>query len=122
MFTHASEIAEKYADRIVRLQGGKIVLDSHPFQERPKPDSFILNKTGINFMTAISFAFNNIKSKKGRTFLTATASVISIISIILITGIAGARHREYAGVYHVSAGIVHYRFRYDFSSNQYFRA
>ncbi len=44
MVTHNPQLAEDYADRIIRFQDGKIVSDSHPHQERPKPDSFKLRK------------------------------------------------------------------------------
>jgi len=69
MVTHNPELADEYADRIVRFQDGKIINDSHPHEERPKPDSFSLKKTSMNFLTALSLSFNNIRTKKGRTFL-----------------------------------------------------
>ncbi len=88
MVTHNPEIAEKYADRIVRFQDGKIISDSHPHQERPKPDSFILKKTSMNFPTALKLSFNNLRTKKGRTFLTALASSIGIIGIAVILSLS----------------------------------
>ena len=68
MVTHNSELAGKYADRIIRFQDGKIISDSHPYQERPQPDSFVLKKTNMNFMAALKLSFNNLRTKKGRTF------------------------------------------------------
>jgi putative ABC transport system permease protein len=88
MVTHNPEIAEKYADRIVRFQDGKITSDTHPHQERPKPDSFILKKTSMNFPTALKLSFNNLRTKKGRTFLTALASSIGIIGIAVILSLS----------------------------------
>ena len=88
MVTHNPEIAEKYADRIIRFQDGKIISDSHPHQERPKPDSFILKKTSMNFLTALKLSFNNLRTKKGRTFLTALASSIGIIGIAVILSLS----------------------------------
>jgi putative ABC transport system permease protein len=88
MVTHNPEIAEKYADRIIRFQDGKIISDSHPHQERPKPDSFILKKTSMNFPTALKLSFNNLRTKKGRTFLTALASSIGIIGIAVILSLS----------------------------------
>ena len=88
MVTHNPEIADKYADRIVRFQDGKIIDDTHPHEERPKPDSFSLKKTSMNFLTALSLSFNNIRTKKGRTFLTAFASSIGIIGIALILSLS----------------------------------
>jgi putative ABC transport system permease protein len=88
MVTHNPEIAEKYADRIIRFQDGKIIADSHPHQERPKPDSFRLKKTSMSFFTALRLSFNNLRTKKGRTFLTAFASSIGIIGIAVILSLS----------------------------------
>jgi len=88
MVTHNPDIAEKYADRIIRFQDGKIISDSHPHQERPKPDSFILKKTSMNFLSALKLSFNNLRTKKGRTFLTALASSIGIIGIAVILSLS----------------------------------
>lgn len=48
-------------------------------------------KTSMSFGTAISLSFRNLLNKKGRTLITATASSIGIIGIILILALsAGA--------------------------------
>ncbi|MHB1453974.1 MAG: ABC transporter ATP-binding protein/permease [Saccharofermentanales bacterium] len=86
--THNPEIADKYADRIIRFQDGKIISDSHPHQERPKPDSFILKKTSMNFLMALKLSFTNLRTKKGRTFLTSFASSIGIIGIAVILSLS----------------------------------
>lgn len=88
MVTHNPDIAEKDADRVIRFQDGKIISDSHPHQERPKPDSFILKKTSMNFLSALKLSFNNLRTKKGRTFLTAVASSIGIIGIAVILSLS----------------------------------
>jgi len=68
MVTHNPEFANKYADRIIQFQDGKIISDSHPYIERPKEDEFSLKNTSMNFLTALNLSFNNIRTKKGRTF------------------------------------------------------
>ena len=88
MVTHNPEIAADYADRIIRFQDGKIVADSNPHEERVKPDSFHLKKTNMSFITALQLSFNNICTKKGRTFLTAFASSIGIIGIAVILSLS----------------------------------
>lgn len=88
MVTHNPDIAEKYADRIIRFEDGKIISDSHPHEERPKSDVFNLKKTSMSFFTALKLSFNNIKTKKGRTFLTAFASSIGIIGIAVILSLS----------------------------------
>ncbi|MCE5196863.1 MAG: ATP-binding cassette domain-containing protein [Negativicutes bacterium] len=86
--THNPEIADKYADRIIRFQDGKIISDSHPYQEKPKPDSFVLKKTSMSFFMALKLSFTNLRTKKGRTFLTALASSIGIIGIAVILSLS----------------------------------
>lgn len=88
MVTHNPELAEEYADRIIRFQDGKIVSDTHPHVERPKEDEFQLKKTSMSFFTALRLSFNNIRTKKGRTFLTAFASSIGIIGIAVILSLS----------------------------------
>lgn len=88
MVTHNPDLAEKYADRIIRFQDGKIISDDHPHQERPKPDGFSLKKTSMSFWTALKLSFNNIRTKKGRTFLTSFASSIGIIGIAVILSLS----------------------------------
>ena len=88
MVTHNPELAEQYADRIIRFQDGNIISDSHPHQERPKEDQFKLKKTSMKFMTALGLSLNNLKTKKGRTFLTAFASSIGIIGIAVILSLS----------------------------------
>ncbi len=88
MVTHNPELAEQYADRIIRFQDGKIISDNHPHQERQKPDGFSLKKTSMSFWTALKLSFNNIRTKKGRTFLTSFASSIGIIGIAVILSLS----------------------------------
>ena len=86
--THNPDIAQEYADRIISFQDGKIISDSHPHQERPKPDRFLLKKTSMNFLSALKLSFTNLTTKKGRTFLTALASSIGIIGIAVILSLS----------------------------------
>lgn len=88
MVTHNPELAEKYADRIIRFSDGKIIDDSHPHEERPKEDQFRLKKTSMKLRTALHLSFNNLYTKKGRTFLTAFASSIGIIGIAVILSLS----------------------------------
>lgn len=88
MVTHNPELANQYADRIINFADGRIVHDSHPHQERPKPDLFNLKHTKMKFSTALRLSFNNIRTKKGRTFLTAFASSIGIIGIAVVLSLS----------------------------------
>ena len=94
MVTHNVAVAEKYADRLIGFQDGKIVSDSNPFREAAAPDSFGLKKTNMNFLIALKLSYNNIKSKKGRAFLTAFASSIGIIGIAVILSLSSGFQKQ----------------------------
>lgn len=88
MVTHNPKLAEDYADRIIRFSDGKIVSDTNPYKETDSDDKFNLKHTSMSFPTALKLSFNNIKTKKGRTFLTALASSIGIIGIAVILSLS----------------------------------
>ena len=91
MVTHDSELAQAYANRIVRLMDGQVLSDSNPHQETVldelKTESF--GKASMSFLTALSLSFNNLRTKMGRTILTAFAGSIGIIGIALILSLSG---------------------------------
>lgn len=89
MVTHNPELAERYSTRIVRLRDGKILSDSDPYdanEESAEPQK--RKKISMSFLTALSLSFNNLRTKKGRTLLTAFAGSIGIIGIALILSIS----------------------------------
>ena len=92
MVTHNPELAEKYATRIVNLRDGKIRSDTDPYivneEKHKKPVHKNLGKTSMSFLTSLSLSFNNLKTKKGRTFLTSFAGSIGIIGIALILSLS----------------------------------
>lgn len=88
MVTHNGELAERFSDRIIRFSDGKIVSDTRPFENKTGGLVFSLKKTGMSFFTALNLSFNNLRTKKGRTFLTAFASSLGIIGIALILSLS----------------------------------
>ena len=99
MVTHNPELAEKYSTRIVKLLDGRITADSNPCQawevqtaQRPK------KKISMSFGTALSLSFNNLRTKKGRTLLTAFAGSIGIIGIALILALSTGMNTYIADV------------------------
>ena len=88
MVTHNPELAEAYSTRIVRIKDGQIIGDSNPYQEVNEEDNFKTRKIRLGLPTAISLSFNNLLTKKARTFLTAFAGSIGIIGIALILSIS----------------------------------
>ncbi len=92
MVTHNPELAQRYSTRIVKLRDGKIVDDSAPLSpEEAAAAPERQRKTGkakMSFLTSLSLSFNNLRTKKGRTLLTAFAGSIGIIGIALILALS----------------------------------
>ncbi|MGN1347579.1 MAG: ATP-binding cassette domain-containing protein [Acutalibacteraceae bacterium] len=89
MVTHNPELAEKYSTRIVKLLDGEIVSDTNPYNEDEVQVQKIKHqKISMSFFTALSLSFNNLRTKKGRTILTAFAGSIGIIGIALVVALS----------------------------------
>lgn len=89
MVTHNPELAKEYANRIVEFKDGSLISDTHPVEtEEQKEENYNIKKTSMNYLTALKLSFNNIRTKKGRTILTAFASSIGIIGIALILSLS----------------------------------
>ena len=90
MVTHNPELAQAYSTRIVQVLDGNILSDSNPYEstEETKQGDIQFTKTKMSFMTALALSFNNLLTKKGRTFLTAFAGSIGIIGIALILALS----------------------------------
>ena len=90
MVTHNPELAEQYATRIVRLKDGRITSDTDPFD--PESDTPAvhqnLGRAFMNFFTALSLSFNNLRTKLTRTVLVSFAGSIGIIGIALILALS----------------------------------
>ena len=90
MVTHNPELAEKYSTRIINLLDGKIIGDSMPYKDESVRDKIgkKVKKISMSFFTALSLSFNNLRTKKGRTFLVSFAGSIGIIGIALILALS----------------------------------
>lgn len=118
MVTHNPDLAEEYSTRIIKLTDGVITDDSNPYDTEftPKPETvkeknfFKRIKNGFNnvisrikgrhehekktrrtsmkYKSALKLSFNNLITKKMRTFLTSFAGSIGIIGIALILAIS----------------------------------
>ena len=92
MVTHNPELAESYANRIVRVRDGRIVDDSNPYcvdqQAMEPPRHKNMGRSSMSFLTALALSFNNLRTKKARTLLTAFAGSIGIIGIALIMSLS----------------------------------
>ena len=92
MVTHNPELAEEYANRIVKLRDGKIIDDSNPYEidenalEAPKHKN--MGKSYMSLFTSFGLSLRNLFTKKGRTLLTSFAGSIGIIGIALIYAVS----------------------------------
>ena len=105
MVTHNPELAERYANRTIRMLDGKLTGDSNPLNEEERAEMAAEyerlkqgkhkppRKPSMSFGTSCMLSLKNLFTKKGRTVLTAFAGSIGIIGIALIlalsTGING---------------------------------
>lgn len=90
MVTHNPELAQAYSTRIVQVLDGNILSDSNPYEptQESKQGDIQFTKTKMSYLTALALSFNNLLTKKGRTFLTAFAGSIGIIGIALILALS----------------------------------
>ncbi len=97
MVTHNPELAKEYSTRIITIQDGKILKDSHSYQPKTQKTTKVeleskTPKTSMSFWTAFGLSLNNLMTKKGRTFLTAIAGSVGIIGIALILSLSNGIH------------------------------
>lgn len=89
MVTHNPELANIYSTRIIELKDGVIIKDSNPYEENTKYEQKKkIYRTSMSLLTSLGLSFNNLLTKKGRTFLTAFAGSIGIIGIALILSLS----------------------------------
>ncbi|MCL2434154.1 MAG: ATP-binding cassette domain-containing protein [Clostridia bacterium] len=94
MVTHNSELAEDYADRIIRMLDGVVVSDkmNKPYtHQQPIPQknsvSEKIKRTSMSLWAATALSFKNLLTKKGRTIITAIAGSIGIIGVALVLAV-----------------------------------
>jgi putative ABC transport system permease protein len=95
MVTHNPELAHEYTNRIIDVKDGNVVNDTNPYiKDSANTASMTIRKTAMNYLAALRLSFNNIRTKKGRTFLTSFASSIGIIGIALILALSNGFQQE----------------------------
>ena len=103
MVTHNPELAYQYATRIVELKDGVIRSDSDPYEpasdeSTAAPVHRTMGRASMSFLTSIALSFNNLRTKKGRTFLTSFAGSIGIIGIALIMSVSAGVNTYIANI------------------------
>jgi len=88
MVTHEAKYAEEYASRTVKLLDGEVIEDTGEVKGVPDLGGYHPKKTAMSFFTALKLSFNNLRTKKFRTIITAFASSIGIIGVGLVLSIS----------------------------------
>ena len=92
MVTHNPELAQQYATRIVNLKDGVIRSDTDPYEpdttQIAPPVHKNMGRSSMSWLTSLALSFNNLRTKKARTLLTAFAGSIGIIGIALIISLS----------------------------------
>ncbi len=94
MVTHNPELAQQYSTRIVTLKDGRVTGDSNPYHSQEQSpvltgkQARAEKKPSMSFLTALSLSLTNLRTKMGRTVLTAFAGSIGIIGIALILALS----------------------------------
>lgn len=93
--THNPELANDYADRIIRMKDGLVESDSHPFkglneEEHSKIVSEIKpkQKAKMKLTTTFGLSFRNLISKFKRTVLVCVAGSIGIIGVSAVLAVS----------------------------------
>ncbi len=97
MVTHNPDLADEYANRIIRCLDGEVIDDSNPYnpektdekrQKEKKGKADSKGKKSMSFGAAFNLSINNLRTKKARTFLTSFAGSIGIIGIALVLALS----------------------------------
>ncbi len=97
MVTHNPDLAEEYSNRIIRCLDGEVIDDTNPFdpteedtvaEKEKEANAKVKGKKSMSFSSAFALSINNLKTKRGRTFLTAFAGSIGIIGIALVLALS----------------------------------
>ncbi|MCJ7714516.1 ATP-binding cassette domain-containing protein, partial [Candidatus Bathyarchaeota archaeon] len=116
MVTHAPELAETYADLIVKMEDGKIISIEENIASITSDDSKIEQKEKIktkskmSFLTALKMSLRNAWLKKGRTLATAIGTSIGIcgisLAIAITSGTTNAVNSQVKGIFPTNAITV----------------
>ena len=95
MVTHNPELAKSYANRVIEMRDGEVLNDSNPIKANENNEKeYKIKRTSMGFISALKLSLNNIRTKKGRTLLTAFASSIGIIGIASILSLSNGFDRQ----------------------------
>jgi len=84
IITHSQELADKYADTIIKMEDGKVINIDNVGEKIKKDDNInvsINSRSGMSYFTAFKYSLKNLASRKARVISTAMGMSIGIIGI-----------------------------------------
>ncbi len=111
MVTHSKELAEKYADRILRLKDGKIAYDSN-VNEILEQVPVVETKGGkLSNISALGISFKNLVTDKSRSIIMSAIQCISVLVLCFVISIgtwfshfANNLERDFIYAYPITVG------------------
>ncbi|MCF7924944.1 MAG: ATP-binding cassette domain-containing protein [Candidatus Izimaplasma sp.] len=88
MVTHAKMYADEFASRTIELKDGEVIRETSKSEIITTHREYNPTHTSMSFLTALKLSFNNLKTKKLRTIITALAASVGIIGIGLVLSIS----------------------------------
>lgn len=85
--THNEKLANQYASRIIKINDGKIVSDTNPYNE-VKEEKITFKKPKLKLVDLLKICLMNLKTKKSRNILTIIAFSIGLFSLSLVLAIS----------------------------------
>ena len=106
MVTHNAELADTYANRIIRMKDGVLTSDSNPYSDEEEKVDYIKpqvvennepgikekKKSSMSFRTATALSVSNLFSKLKRTILVAIAGSIGIVGVSAVLAVSNGVH------------------------------
>ena len=102
MVTHNPDLADAYANRVIRMKDGLLISDTNPYSDeeeekdhkkeieapREKANKGNKKKSSMSFFTAAGLSLSNLLSKLKRTVLVAIAGSIGIIGVSSVLAVS----------------------------------
>lgn len=82
--SHDTELANRYADRIIRIDDGYVMNEECCQDITNSSDGWKIDSKGIRGISLFKLAFKNLWLKKGRTLFTALTIAIGLISMMIV--------------------------------------
>lgn len=89
VITHNENHANTYADRIITLEDGIVINDTHPLEYlEDQSINYTFLKKGIKLSKILNIVKNNLIFKLKRNILTSIAFSVGLITLLLVLGIS----------------------------------